>query len=130
MLLTFRKLPIEARSGLAILVLILAMSVAIPALSHYDPLTGTSEPLLSVSAAHPFGTDQLGRDVFVRAFAAARLDILLALSGVSIPLVIGTFLGAVVGTVRSPLIAFVWTIVGDAINAFPLIVLVIVVVAG
>ena len=92
-------------------------------------LLSADDPLLLLSALHPFGTDQLGRAIFVRAFAAARLDIIVACIGVAIPLLIGTFVGAVVGTTHNVLIESVWTIIVDAINAFPLIVLVMGVVA-
>src|SRR5258706_15760527 len=124
-----RQLPIEARWGLAILVSIVALGALVPMLSRYDPLTSADDPLLPLSALHLFGTDQLGRDIFVRAFAAARLDIIVACIGVAIPLLVGTFVGAVVGTTQNVLIQSVWTIIVDAINAFPLIVLVMGVVA-
>jgi peptide/nickel transport system permease protein len=87
-------------------------------------------PLLAPSAEHPFGTDQLGRDVFVRVFAAAQLDIMLALIGVSIPLVVGTLVGAIVGTTQNRVILLVWTMIVDAINAFPLIILAIGIIAA
>ncbi len=119
----------EARLGLVILLLILLFSVFVPLISPYDPQNSTSPPLLAPGTTNLFGTDQLGRDIFTRTFAAARLDIVLAFLGVSIPLLIGTFLGAVAGTTRNPLIVSVWTVIVDAINAFPLIVLVIGVVA-
>ncbi|MCC7448463.1 MAG: ABC transporter permease [Anaerolineae bacterium] len=124
-----RQLPLEARWGLAVLLVIVVLSAVVPLLSRYDPLTSSDDPLLPPSAAHLFGTDQLGRDVFVRTFAAAQLDIVLAFIGVAIPLLIGTFLGAIVGTARNPLIGGIWTVIVDSINAFPLIVLVIAVVA-
>lgn len=124
-----RQLPAEARWGLGILVLIVALSILVPLLSSYDPMTSAGEPRLAPSLLHPFGTDQLGRDIFVRTFAAAQLDMALAFIGVSIPLVIGTFLGAIVGTARNPLITWAWTTIVDAINAFPLIVIVIGIVA-
>ncbi len=124
-----RQLPLEARWGLAILLVIVVMSAIVPLLSQYDPLTSADDPLLPPSALHLFGTDQLGRDIFVRTFAAAQLDIVLAFIGVAIPLLIGTFLGAIVGTTHNPLITGIWTVIVDSINAFPLIVLVIGVVA-
>jgi peptide/nickel transport system permease protein len=67
--------------------------------------------------------------MFTRTFAAARLDITLALLAVIIPLVVGTTIGAIVGTTDNRLIDSVWMIVVDAINAFPLIVLAIGIVA-
>lgn len=122
---SLRQLPIEGVLGGGILLLIVLLSVAVPLLSPYDPLISAGEPLSAPSPEHLFGTDQLGRDIFTRTFAAAQLDIILALVGVAIPLLIGTFIGAIVGTTRNPIISSLWMIVVDSINAFPLIVLAI-----
>ena len=115
--------------GLAIVVVIVLLSIAVPFFSPYDPVAGTGEALAEPSRFHFFGTDQLGRDVFTRTFASGRLDLMLALLGVSGPLLIGTLLGAVLGTTRSTLVAWLWLMLIDAINAFPFVVLVIAIVA-
>jgi peptide/nickel transport system permease protein len=123
------RLNPEAWWGLAMLAPIVALGVLVPLLGPYDPTTGAGMPLTSPSLAHPFGTDDLGRDVFTRTFAAAQLDILLALVGVAIPLLIGTLIGGVIGTTRLRLVSAAWTIVIEGINAFPFIVLVIAIVS-
>ena len=115
--------------GLAIVVVIVLLSIAVPLFSPYDPVAGSGEALAGPSRAHVFGTDQLGRDVFTRTFASGRLDLMLALIGVSAPLLIGTLLGSVLGTTRSTLVAWLWLMLIDAINAFPFVVLVIAIVA-
>jgi peptide/nickel transport system permease protein len=120
---------LEAVIGAAILVVIIVLSVVVPVFSPYDPMSGVSDPRLPPSLVHFFGTDQLGRDVFTRTFAAARLDITLALVGVAIPLAIGTIVGTIVGTTRNAVVSSLWIVIVDAINAFPLIVLAIGVVA-
>jgi len=117
------------RWGLVLIVLIILLSILVPLLSPYHAERSADTPLLRPSFAHPFGTDQLGRDLFVRAFAAARLDLLLALIGVSIPLTIGTFIGAVAGTTRIAAVSYLWRTVVDAINALPFFVLVMAIVA-
>jgi peptide/nickel transport system permease protein len=129
MMINLRKLNNQARWGLALLIMILATSVLAPLVSPYDPNVGKSVTLSAPSLQHLFGTDQLGRDVFVRTFQAARIDIFLALLGVGIPLVIGTLMGGVLGTTSSRLVAGFWILVIDAINAFPFIVLVIAIIA-
>lgn len=123
------RLSKDAYIGLDILVIIILLSLLIPFLVPYNPLKSAGESLLPPSFSHIFGTDQLGRDVFTRTFYAARLDIILALIGVSVPLVIGTILGSVLGMTRSVFVSSVWMIVIDAINAFPFLVLVIAIVA-
>jgi peptide/nickel transport system permease protein len=120
---------LEAVIGAAILGSIIVLSIVVPLVSPYDPLAGVSDPRLPPSLTHFFGTDQLGRDIFTRTFAAARLDIALALVGVAIPLAIGTVIGTIVGTTRNTIVSSLWTVIVDAINAFPLIVLAIGVVA-
>ena len=125
----FTSLTLEARWGLAILGLIILLGIVVPIVSPYDLQRGEAQTLRAPGWPHLFGTDHLGRDVFTRTFAAVRLDIALALVGVSIPLLLGTLLGGILGTTRSPIVSGLWMLVIDAINAFPFIVLVIAVVA-
>ena len=128
-----RFLPVDlnrsALVGAAIVLLVIVLSVLVPLLSPYDPVAATGPALAAPGGQHLFGTDQLGRDVFTRTFAAGRLDLILALVGVSAPLLVGTFLGAVLGTTRNRLVVWLWLMVIDAINAFPFVVLVIAIVA-
>ena len=56
--------------------------------------------LTAPSAAHWFGTDDFGRDLFSLVFLAAYLDLKAALTVVLSALVVGTVLGAVAGLVR------------------------------
>jgi len=101
-----------------------------PALAPYDPLATNADMRMSPpSAAHPFGTDQLGRDILSRVIVATRLDLGMALTAVFVSLVIGTAMGAVAGYVGG------WTdqIIGrlfDTIMAFPLFVLAMSIVAA
>jgi peptide/nickel transport system permease protein len=125
-----KGLGVQGRFGLTLLVLVLGLSLLVPVLSPYSATVGKSDMLVPPSLGHPFGTDQLGRDVFVRTFAAARTDIAIALLGVTIPLLIGTLVGGLLGTTQSRLIAWFWILIIDAINAFPFIVLVIAITAA
>lgn len=124
-----KNLNALALCGLCIILGMLALGLLVPALSQYDPLVSAGRPLLGPSSSHFWGTDHLGRDVFTRTFASARLDILLALIGVTVPLALGTLLGSILGTTRNAVVSSFWLILIDAINAFPFIVLVIAIVA-
>jgi len=117
------------RLGGAMILAILVASFVVPAVSPYDPLAATGPTLAAPSADHLFGTDNLGRDVFTRTFTAARLDIGVALLGVAFPLFIGTVVGALLGLSRSRALAAVVGTIIDAINAFPMLALIIGLVA-
>ncbi|GAA3955528.1 ABC transporter permease [Allohahella marinimesophila] len=101
-----------------------------PYLVPYDPLaTDSAVAMQPPSAAHWFGTDHLGRDVFSRVVVATRLDLGIAVSAVALALAAGIFLGAASGYFGG------WTdrITGrlmDTIMAFPLFVLAMGIVAA
>ena len=125
----WRQLNAESRWGVVILAVILLLSVFVPLLSPNDPYGFVDQPLQPPSAAFLFGTDHLGRDLLVRVFAAARLDIALAILGVSVPIVIGTFIGTLAGTTRNRIAETVWDGLVNALTAFPEIILVLGIVA-
>ena len=53
--------------------------------------------LAGPSGAHPFGLDELGRDILARVLAGARISFLVGLAVVSVSASVGTLLGAVAG---------------------------------
>lgn len=57
--------------------------------------TAVADRLLTPSAAHPFGTDELGRDILARVFTATRITLLLTLGATAISLVGGIVLGLI-----------------------------------
>ena len=64
-----------------LLVVILFAAIFGPYVVPYDPLASdTKAALQPPSAAHWFGTDQLGRDIFSRVIVATRLDTFIAVS--------------------------------------------------
>jgi peptide/nickel transport system permease protein len=89
--------------GLALSVVVVATALAwavVPAAFRtHDPLaTVTAERLRGPSAAHWFGTDELGRDVYSRMVEAAALSLQATALAVLIGLVVGTTVGVVGGT--------------------------------
>lgn len=88
-----RRVPVRIIIGsVAVVVLVLA-AILVPILSGVGINEQTRDSFLGASFAHPFGTDEVGRDVFVRAFYGLRLDLLLIVIAVPVSLVVGTALG-------------------------------------
>ena len=64
-----------------LLIVILFAAIFGPWIVPYDPLASdTAAALKPPSAAHWFGTDQLGRDIFSRVIVATRLDTFIAVA--------------------------------------------------
>lgn len=99
--------------------------ILVPMLSSYHPNELVARPFGPPSATHLFGTDQLGRDVFTRVFAAVYRDLGVAFAGVVVPLVIGTTVGVVLSTLRNPFVLALANTLIEAINALPLLVIAI-----
>ncbi|MBT1173202.1 ABC transporter permease [Bifidobacterium sp. MA2] len=114
-------------AGLVLLALIVLAVALIPILSPYDPIAEDIAAMLQPpSPVHPFGTDQLGRDILTRVAAAGRIDLALMVGVEAAPFVIGTAAGLVAGFYGG------WpdrviTLLSDALIAFPFYLLVAVV---
>jgi len=119
-------------TGLAFALFLLLVVCALfgPFIAPYDPLASdTSAALQPPSAAHWFGTDQLGRDILSRVIVATQLDMTIAVLSVALVFALGGIAGIAAGFFGG------WTdrIVGriaDTIMAFPLFVLAMGIVAA
>lgn len=82
-----------------VLIGVLLVCAAIPSIVAPHEPYGVDFRLESQSPtwSHPFGTDQFGQDILSRVIYGARLDLRIAISAVTISLVIGTLIGAVSG---------------------------------
>lgn len=110
--------------------MLLVIGVFGPWLVPYDPLeSAAARALQPPSAAHWFGTDSLGRDVFSRVIVAAQLDLTIAVTAVALALVVGSALGAAAGYWGGWVDAVVGRLI-DTIMAFPLFVLAMGIVAA
>lgn len=86
--------------ALAWLALMLVAAIAPALLAPGDPLTGVAaEKLQAPSLAHPFGTDQTGRDLYTRVVHGTGLTLLASLIAVTLGLVVGSVLGIIAGFV-------------------------------
>jgi len=84
--------------GLCVVVFFVAIAIFAPWIAPYDPL-GTSWSAIrkAPSAAHWFGTDELGRDVLSRVIYGARASLLAGVVSVSIALSLGVPIGLLAG---------------------------------
>ncbi|AUR52388.1 ABC transporter permease subunit [Aquella oligotrophica] len=84
--------------SLLIIIILTLMCIFVPMLSSisYDK-TNWSEILEMPNAKHLFGTDNLGRDLFVRAFIGGRITFAIAFAAAFVVLLIGIFYGAIAG---------------------------------
>ncbi len=117
------------RVGLAIvLVAILAAAVG-PVLSPYDPAAQElSRRLERPSLSHPFGLDELGRDILSRLLSGARISLLVGLTVVSVSSIVGMLLGSIAGYFGGAVDDVISRAV-DVLMAFPGILLAIALVA-
>ena len=124
-----RRLPGSLAIGLLILSLF-TLTAAIPGwIAPYDPLAFDMTAILHPpSWAHPFGTDNFGRDILSRVIWAARIDFAIALLTTLFPVVGGTIIGAFVGYYGGWLDMVFGRIV-DLVITFPFLVIVIAIVA-
>ena len=85
--------------GLGILTVIVLMAIFADVIVPYSKATEQVgiERLQGPSLAHPFGTDDLGRDLFARVVHGSRYSLLIGVATSLIALVIGAILGASAG---------------------------------
>ncbi len=84
--------------GLALVLLLILTAIVAGWIAPYDPLQmATGGMLEAPSWAHPFGTDEFGRDLFSRVIYGARLTLRVGLVAVGISLTCGFLIGIVAG---------------------------------
>ena len=110
-------------TGIFMLGLSIVLGIFIPNFGRYKSDAFVGDPFAHPSWQHPFGLDQLGRDVMTRTFSSVGIDLGVAFLGVSIPLIIGTIIGILLGLAKNKyVLSFVGSVI-DGINAFPLLII-------
>jgi peptide/nickel transport system permease protein len=112
-----------AMAGAAVILIWAAAAVAAPLIAPYDALAQSVEDRLSPpSAQHPFGTDELGRDVFSRVVYGARISLPVGLVVILFSMLMGASVGALAGYIGGGFDLLVMRL-ADITLAFPSIVL-------
>lgn len=116
-------------AGLAIVVIFVAAGILAPVISPFNPTDiHARDGLHAPSSTYWLGTDNLGRDILSRLIYAARTSLLVALGSVLIAGAVGTPLGLISGYLEGWVDSVIMRVL-DAILAFPVILLAILVVA-
>jgi len=87
-----------AVTGSAFVVLLFLVAVLAPLIAPYEPTAINLQNILAApSGEHPFGTDQLGRDVLSRMIWGSRISLLVGFVSTGIAILIGMVLGSLAG---------------------------------
>lgn len=115
--------------SLIVIIAIVAAAVLVPMFSKYDYASNDlSNTYLKPSMEHWFGTDNLGRDLFVRNFYGARYSLMIAALAAVINLFIGVIYGGVAGFFGGVVDNILMRIV-DVLSSIPLTIYVIIFMA-
>jgi len=117
-----------ALTGAGIVLVMFVMAAAASFVSTDPSAIDVGQSLLPPSAAHPLGTDDLGREVLVRMLYGARISLLVGFVAVGISTVIGIALGALAGYYGGWIDALVMRFV-DIMLCFPTFFLILAVIA-
>lgn len=125
----FKKQPVAMAAGIFVLLLIV-VAILGPVITPFDPENYCDYDMLNEgpSAAHWFGVDALGRDIFSRIVAGTRISLVCGFTSVFAGAVIGTILGLIAGFYEGWADRVIMRI-ADVLFAFPGILLAIGIVA-
>ncbi len=120
-----------AMAGLAVTLLLYAISLLTPLIAPFDPTAQGDIVLtryLPPSLEHPMGTDKFGRDVFSRVLYGSRISLTIGFIAVGLGVIIGSAVGAIGGYfgrwTDTVLMRFT-----DMMLSFPRLILLIVIIA-
>ena len=115
----------EMMVGGAVVLLFVLVACLAPLLAPYDPLQANFLAIRKPPTwAHPFGTDDVGRDVLARVIYGARTSLLAGVVSVSIAVAIGVLFGLAAGYIGGTFDLLAMRVI-DAMLAIPSLVLAI-----
>jgi ABC-type dipeptide/oligopeptide/nickel transport system permease subunit len=126
-LVSARRQPLAA-IGVVIAATWIVVAIFAPLIAPYGSLAQSFTASQGPSLHHPFGTDELGRDVLSRVIYGSRVTIPIALVLVALAAMIGGLLGAVSGYFRGVTDGVLMRCT-DLVFAFPAIILAMVIAA-
>jgi peptide/nickel transport system permease protein len=127
--LLLRQSPLGV-AGLILSLLFLLAAIFAPIIAPADPnAISLTDRLAAPSAAHWFGTDELGRDILSRVLYGSRVSMTVAVSVVGLSLFLGLIFGSIAGYYGGWIDRFLNILVMNAFLALPGILLAIAFVA-
>jgi peptide/nickel transport system permease protein len=115
--------------GLAVIATLILIAIFAPLLTPYQPQKQNYDiTLQGPGLAHPFGTDNFGRDILTRVIYGAQIDLRVGVIAVIAPFLIGVMLGCLAGYFGGWIDTIVMRCV-DIVQALPFIVIVVAIVA-
>lgn len=119
-----RKQPLGMASLLLLAVVVLTAVLA-DVIAPYDPLRPTPiDRLQGPSLSHPFGTDEIGRDVLSRVIHGSRVSLIVGFATVAVAVGAGSLVGLVSGFVGGATDMFIQRVL-DSLIAIPALILAI-----
>jgi peptide/nickel transport system permease protein len=127
---TGRTARIATSVAMTLVLLFFAVLLVYPGLiTHTDPLFNGPDVLAAPGGGHPFGTDQLGRDVFSRVIYGAQPVLAASLGGVLLATVVGVAIG-IIGGIAPRVISVVVMRVVDVLLALPVLLVALILIAS
>jgi peptide/nickel transport system permease protein len=126
---TPQRTPAMLTAGATIVAVAALVALIGPFVTPWEPAQQElALRLAAPSASHPFGLDELGRDILARVVAGARISFLVGLTVVGVSALVGTALGALAGYAGGIVDEAISRVI-DTLLAFPGLLLAIALVA-
>ncbi len=121
----FRRILARPPAGIGMLVstAIVLIAIAAPVVAPFGPASNDFDAVLSPpTVVHPFGTDELGRDILSRVIWGARASMQAGVLATLLAVLVAVPIGLIAGYYRGPLDAIVMRLT-DALLAFPFLII-------
>ncbi len=120
----FRKMTKMEKVGFFIVLFIVFLAIFAPLIALYNPTDPVDVPLMPPSWKHPFGTDDLGMDMWSRIVYGARTILVVVFLSTIFSMVVGVALGMLSGYYGGKLDRIL-SMIMDSLYAFPSLILAI-----
>lgn len=114
------RLPRSARGALVVVAFLWLVAAVSPFFSRRAAEIRLDDRLLAPSTAHPFGTDDLGRDLFARVIAATPISLAIGTTAAAVSVLIGFTVGATAGWFGG-IVDLVFSRVIEVVLCFPVL---------